>query len=65
MFYYFSLGRNEIKSVSKEVFQSLKSLKRLKLHVNKIENIPVDTFEGLQLIEELDLSMVFKVDSQF
>lgn len=44
-----------IKSIDKENFQSLKKLRKLNLHHNKIVQISDHTFEGLEALKELNL----------
>lgn len=51
------LGTNQIKSVSKDVFSSLKNLKRLFLNSNQIENFTMNTVDGLMQLEQLSLGM--------
>lgn len=51
------LDDNKIKSVSKDVFSSLKNLKRLSLNSNQIENFTMNSVDGLMQLEELSLSM--------
>lgn len=47
---------NAIKTISKDNFRSMTSLKGLFLASNKIETIPVDAFEDLKSLERLHLS---------